>query len=171
LPDTGAAGKSTKGLLQFKTLQKQFPGLTIDAETAGQHKVHYGDGSEKRSHGAVTVNLPFGSVDFAVMPTNTPFLSCLANMDRLGVYFNNFENILVHNGKNYPVIRKWGHSWLLLGDQEPAIAHNHLTEGELRQLHRKFGHPAAKKLHDILSRAGYNNVKKSIIAKITKFCH
>jgi hypothetical protein len=132
LPDTGAAGKSIGGLLQFKALQKQFPGLTIDAETAGQHKVHFGDGPEKRFHGAVTVNLPFGPVDFAIMPTNTPFLLCLADMNRLSVYFNNLENMLVYNGKNYPVVRKWGHSWLLLGDQEPAIAHNHLIKGELR---------------------------------------
>jgi hypothetical protein len=132
LPDTGAAGKFIGELLQFKALQKQFSGLTIDAETAGQHKVHFGNGLEKRFYGAVTVNLPFGPVDFAVIPINTFFLLCLADMDRLGVYLNNLENMLVHNGKNYPVVRKWGHLWLLLGDQEPAIAHSYLTEGELR---------------------------------------
>jgi hypothetical protein len=171
LPDTGAAGKFIKGLLQFKALQKQFPELTINAETAGQHKIYFGDGPEKRSHGAITVNLPFGPVNFAIMPTNTFFLLCLADMNRLNVYLNNLENMLVHNGKNYPVVRKWGYSWLLLDDQEPAIAHSHLTEDELRQLYRKFEHPAAKRLHNILLRAGYNDVKKSIVAKITKFCH
>jgi hypothetical protein len=79
--------------------------------------------------------------------------------------------MLMQNGKIYFVIRKWGYLWLFLENHKPAIACSHLTEGELRQLHRRFGHSAADRLHKILSRTGYNNVKKFIITKINKYCH
>ena len=48
---------------------------------------------------------------------------------------------------------------------------HHLTETELRQLHRRFGHPAADRLHKILTRAGYNDINSTIIERLTKFCH
>ncbi len=79
------------------------------------------------------------------MPTNTPFLLCLADMDKYGIYLNNVENVLVYKGKTYPVIRRWGHLWLLLDSLETAI--HYLTETELRQLHRRFRHPAADRLY------------------------
>jgi hypothetical protein len=147
MPDTGAAGTSTAGELQVKALQRKLPYVTINTATAGNHKVRFGNGPEKSSLGTASVQTPFGTIDFAFMPANTPFLLCLADMNRHNVYYNNVDNMLVQNGKNYPVIRKWGHPWLFLEDHEPAIACSHLTEGELRQLHRRFGHPAADRLH------------------------
>jgi hypothetical protein len=171
MPDTGAAGVSTAGEPQVKALQKRFPKVTLNTTTAGQQTVRFGDGPEKFSLGTFNVDTPFGVVDFVVMPTNTPFLFCLADMDRHGVYFNNIHNVLVHNGKDCPVIRKWGHPWLLLEDLESTVAHCHLTEGELRQLHRRFGHPAADRLHRVLSRAGYDDIDESILVKTNKYCH
>jgi hypothetical protein len=117
------------------------------------------------------VQTPFGTIDFAIMPANTSFLLYLANINRHNVYYNNVDNMLVQNGKIYPVIRKWGHLWLFLKDHKPAVACSHLTEDELRQLHRRFGHSAADRLHKILSRAGYNDIKESVITKINKYCH
>ncbi|KAL0943513.1 uncharacterized protein CTRU02_201405 [Colletotrichum truncatum] len=38
---------------------------------------------------------PFRSVKFYVIKTNTPFLICLGNIDRLKVYFNNVTNTLI----------------------------------------------------------------------------
>jgi hypothetical protein len=117
------------------------------------------------------VQTPFGTIDFAIMPANTPFLLYLANMNRHNVYYNKVDNMLMQNGKIYPVIRKWGHLWLFLEDYKPAVACSHLTEGKLRQLHRRFGYSAADRLHKILSRAGYNDVKESVITKINKYYH
>jgi hypothetical protein len=58
-----------------------------------------------------------------------------------------------------------------LENQKPIIACSHLTEGELRQLHHRFGYSAADRLHKVLSRTSYNDVKKSVITKINKYCH
>jgi hypothetical protein len=119
----------------------------------------------------VAVETSFGTIRFAVMPINTPVLLCLANMDRCGVYFNNINNILVHNGKKHPIVRKWGHSWFLLDDAEITAVHCHFTETKLRQLYRRFGHPAAERLCRVLARAGYKNINESVMAKIGKYCH
>jgi hypothetical protein len=132
MPDTDAAGVSTAGEPQVKALQKRFPKVTVDTSTAGQHKISFGNNPEILSLGIIDVETPFGNVYFAVMPINTPFLFCLTDMNRYGVYLNNIDKVLVYNGKEHPIVHKWGHSWLLLNDCEAAIAYCHLTEGELR---------------------------------------
>ncbi|KAF1357346.1 hypothetical protein EJ07DRAFT_128601, partial [Lizonia empirigonia] len=170
MPDTGAAGVSTAGRTQVAALQRKQPEVKIDESTAGRHRIRFGDNPECASLGDVTVATPFGPIKFAVMPTNTPFLLCLADMDHHGIYLNNIDNVLVHEGKEYPVIRKWGHPWLLLGDSQETAAY-HLTEAELTQLHRRFGHPAAARLHRILSEAGHEDIPKITIENINKFCH
>ena len=91
-------------------------------------------------------------------------------MDRLGVKLDNLEKLLIQGDKRIPVIRKWGHPWLLLNLPERSIAWSHLTETELRQLHRRFGHPSVHKLLRILQRAGYE-VEIKMIDHLTKFCH
>jgi hypothetical protein len=117
----------------------------------------------------VKVKTPLGVILFAVMLTNTPFLLCLADMDCHGIYLNNVDNVLVHKSKEYSIVRKWGHPWLLLDNQE-TVTH-YLTKTELAQLHQRFGHPAAGRLYKVLARAGYNNVDAVTIEKINKFYH
>ena len=92
-------------------------------------------------------------------------------MNKHNVYFNNVQNVLVHDSDEYPIVRKWGHPWFLIDEPERSIAWCHLTETELRQLHRRFGHPAAERLYRLLDRAGYEDVNKAVITKLTKFCH
>jgi hypothetical protein len=126
------------------------------------------------SKGDVTVTTPFGDIKFAVMPTNTPFLMCLADMDKHGVYLNNISNVLVHNTKSgtseFPVVRRWGHPWLLIGqDSNQEVAAYNLTETELTQLHRRFGHPAAAWLHKLLCEAGHDDIPKTTIDEINCF--
>jgi hypothetical protein len=105
MPDTGAAGISIVGEPQVRILQLKFPGVTMDSFTA-DHKVKFGDNPESTFLGTVAVETFFRTIPFAVMPINTPFLLCLANMNRCGVYFNNINNILVHNGKKHSIVRK-----------------------------------------------------------------
>lgn len=169
MPDTGAAGVSTAGTTQVKALQLIQPSAVINHATAGRCRIRFGDNPECISVGDVNVTTPFGTITFAVMPTNTPFLLCLNDMDNLGIFFNNVDNVLVQDGKAFPVIRKWGHPWLLLDKQETVV--HHLTEVELRQLHRRFGHPAAHRLHKVLEKAGHDDVDRSIIDRINKYCH
>lgn len=169
MPDTGAAGISTAGETQVKALQRLMPSIYIDKTKAGSHRIRFGDSPECVSLGDVKVSTPVGEIDFAVMPTNTPFLLCLADMDRHRIYLNNVDNVLVHQGKEYPIVRKWGHPWLLLDEEQTAV--HYLTETELRQLHRRFGHPAADRLYKLLEKTEHEDVNKDILKRIEKYCH
>src|SRR5579862_9447689 len=171
MPDTGAAGVSTAGEKQYKALQKKDPTVQLDTTTARRHKIRFGDNPDVESLGTIGVNTPFGIIQFEVVPANMPFLFCLNDMDKHNVYFNNVRDELVHGSDEYPVIRKWGHPWFLINEPERSVAWCHLTETELRQLHRRFGHPAAERLYRLLARAGHEDVDKAIITKLTKFCH
>jgi hypothetical protein len=59
---------------------------------------------------------------------------------------------------------------MLLDSREQTLAWCHMTEPELRQLHRRFRHPSIARFATVLERAGqefdYETVKR-----LTKFCH
>ncbi|KAF1980381.1 hypothetical protein BU23DRAFT_576349 [Bimuria novae-zelandiae CBS 107.79] len=84
LPDTGAANVSTVD-----------PTVTIDTSTAGKTSIKFGKGSVTVSIGTAQIPTEIGKIDFEVLDAPTPFLLCLADMDRLKVYFNNTTDKLV----------------------------------------------------------------------------
>ncbi|KAI3539313.1 hypothetical protein CSPX01_08976, partial [Colletotrichum filicis] len=43
----------------------------------------------------IIINILFNNITFYVLLINTPFLYYLRNIDKLGVYFNNINNLLV----------------------------------------------------------------------------
>jgi hypothetical protein len=153
-----------------RALQLKFPGITMDSSTAG-HKMKFGDNSESIFLKTVAVETSFGTIRFAVMLINTPFLLCLANMNCCDIYFNNINKTLVHNGKKHSIVRKWEHSWFLLGDAEIIAIYCYFIETELQQLHRRFGYPAAERFCRVFARAGYENVNEFVITKIGKYCY
>ena len=85
MPDTGAAGVSTTGQLQFHALQKIDPRIQLDTSTAGVHSIVFGKGSVEKSKGTIQVGTPIRVIAFHVMGTTTPFLLCLDDIDQLGV--------------------------------------------------------------------------------------
>jgi hypothetical protein len=89
-------------------------------------------------------------------------------MDRLNVTFDNITNVLYQGSKRLPVLRKWGHPWLLL-DTSQSIAF-HLSEVELRQFHKRFGHPSTRRLIDLFNQTE-EEFDPAIIKRITEFCH
>ncbi|KAI6245385.1 hypothetical protein HI914_06590 [Erysiphe necator] len=144
MPDSGAAGVSFAGEPQFLALQKIFPSIELDTSRAGKCNIRYGI-SNATSIGTVKVPTPLGSITFHVVPTNTPFLLCIQDMNKMGVKLDNLRNIL-------------------------SIAWCHLTEPQLRQLHRRFGYPSAQRLHRVLERAVLE-VDVQLIKILTKYCH
>lgn len=169
MPDTGAAEVSTGGQLQFRALQREFPTVQLNKAAAGEAKIHFGPGNSVSSLGRATVPTPFGAVDFHILPQNTPFLLSLADMDRLGLIFNNLQNVMTQGSFSLPLTRKWGHAWLPVKN-EKIIANGFLTETELRRLHRRFGHPSVNRLHKVLTAAGHET-DREILAAITRICH
>src|SRR6266516_5383117 len=171
LPDTGAARMSTAGKDQYLALQREDPSVRLDTLAAGQASIKFGNGPDTASIGTVRVDTPIGTIIFHVLETPTPFLLCLADMDRLGVYFDNTKDELVgKNGKlTIPIVRKWGHPWFFLSKTEQQGTF--LTETELRRLHRRFGHPATERLYKLLKRAGEEDVDEATLRTIERFCH
>ncbi|KAI1003561.1 hypothetical protein K3495_g4649 [Podosphaera aphanis] len=107
------------------------------------------------------VPTPAGKIKFHIADAHTPFIFCLADMDRLNCYLDNSKNILVKRTikciKEIPVLRKWGHVWFILRKRENALLF--LTETELRRLHRRFGLPAANRLHKLPKNAAPRRFK------------
>ncbi|KAF1936271.1 hypothetical protein EJ02DRAFT_459660, partial [Clathrospora elynae] len=154
LPDTGAANVSTVGREQYLALTREDPTVTMDTSTAGKASIKFGNkGSITASIGTAQVPTEIGKIDFEVLDGPTPFLLCLADMDRLKVYFNNTTDELVQ------------------GDAHTPQATVFLTETELRRLHRRFGHPAVMQLIKLLKDASHSDVKEKTLEEITRFCH
>ncbi len=125
---------------------------------------------------SLTINISFGLVKFHVIKADTFFLLSLADMNRLKVYFNNVENLLIDKIKILSIIRRFDHDFLLWENFLHSYITQffefnlcYLTDVELRQLHRRFDHSSITKLHDLLERSDHE-VKKAVLKKLTKFC-
>jgi hypothetical protein len=99
------------------------------------------------------VETPIGQVEFHIMHAKTLFLLSLADMDKLGVYFNNLTNSLVTSTRSVLVVRRFGHSFLLWDTSLQSLIIESfncnpcfLTKVELQRLHRRFGHLSVGKL-------------------------
>ncbi|CCU76925.1 integrase and RNaseH domain-containing protein [Blumeria hordei DH14] len=141
MPDSDVAGVSTVGASQCATLQRLNPLVQVDTSIAGKHRIRFGKGE-----------------------------ALSQDMHRMRVKLDNLENVLIQGEKVVPIIRKFVHPWMLLNHPEQSIAWSHLTEVELRQLHRRFGHPSSWQLFRLLQRAG-NDVELAAIEMLTKYCH
>ncbi|KAM4056786.1 DUF1421 multi-domain protein [Hirsutella rhossiliensis] len=134
------------------------PSVALDSSTSGQASIKFGNGDTINSLAQLPKNT-LGRITFHVLQTPTPFLLCLADMDRLGIYFNNITDTInctnhcTNRPTSIPVVRKWGHPWFFLTKDEESISF--LTETEIRTLHRRFGHPAVPRLHHLLKQAGH----------------
>jgi hypothetical protein len=173
--DTGASRKSTAGYGQYLAYKKVHD-TAINTMTAGAINVQFGIGSTP-SIGSIIVNTPVGQAEFHIVKADTPFLLCLKDMDTLGVYYNNLKDLLVAPSRTIPVVRRFGHPFMLW-DQAlytyicESFEHNpcYLTTTELRQLHRRFGHPSADRLYKVLEHSGHDNIDKKALHQLNKFC-
>jgi hypothetical protein len=116
--DTGATTKSTAGYSQFQALKQSNPDieLELDISTKGHVTVQFGVGpgvGSASSVGTINVHTPIGEVQFHVINVNTPFILCLADMDKLQVYYDNVRDVLVTQTSEVPVVRRFGHAFLL----------------------------------------------------------
>lgn len=174
--DTGASTKSTAGYGQFQALQSVDSSVTLDTPTKGQVHVQFGIGAAS-SIGTTDITSPIGTVRFHIIQADTPFLLCLADLDRLQVYFNNLANVIITPKGEVPVVRRYGHPFLMWNaclrvylcdsfTSNPCF----LTDVELRRLHRRFGHPSVERLYKLLYNAGHE-VERETLNQLAKFCH
>ena len=179
LIDSGASTRSTGGIGQLKALQQLDTSVQLDKNTAGSANFTFGIGSAA-SIGSVDLDTPLGHITFHIVPVNTPFLLCLADMDKYGAFFNNITNQVIQSqtqpARHHPVIRRYGHAFLLWYTSAYILATEslvqnpcYLTDTELRRLHRRFGHPSVHRLHQLLERSGHN-VELQALQYLTKYC-
>ena len=185
--DTGASIGSTAGMGQYLAYQKVDTTAKLDETTAGQMAVQFGIGSAP-SIGSISVKTPFGPVLFHVIEADTPFLLSLHDMDKLGIRYDNLADEIVRpsDNKRLPIFRSFGHPFMVWNLPFSTLSasflsalppmESFLTELELRRLHRRFGHPANRRLLDLMDRAGQHThpqmkrQHEDLLAKIAKFC-
>lgn len=105
-------------------------------------------------------------------------------MDNIKVNYDNLLDLSIQYSitgeeNTFSVVRKQGHPFFLLGSPEENLVHSfeklngiiecHLTDTELRRLHRRFGHFFADRLAKILRRSGHD-YNRQAIKHPTKFC-
>ena len=95
--DTGAASFSTTGQGQAQAYIRDFGAEMIPIDEASGVTAKFGLGTT-HSIGQLTVRTPFGEALFHVMDEDLPFLLCIQDMDRLGVYLNNITDQAVQSG-------------------------------------------------------------------------
>jgi hypothetical protein len=111
LIDTGAALNSTAGYDQYLAYNDKITYITLDTSKDGAIRARFGIGSTT-SIGSITTDSPIGTIEFHIVHTGTPFLLCLQDMDKLGVYVDNLRNVIVGKSTEIPVTRHSGHIWL-----------------------------------------------------------
>lgn len=81
------------------------------------------------------------------------------------------ENKLIQGKSEYPIVRTFGHPFMILPNI--TLANTFLSDTELRQLHRRFGHPSVNRLIRVLERSGHDDSQhhRIVLEKINKFCH
>ncbi|POS84537.1 hypothetical protein EPUL_004867 [Erysiphe pulchra] len=176
--DTGAASNSTAGYKQYLAYKRINANIDthINTSKGKSTNIKFGIGITTPI-GTLGIYTAFGYIEFFVVKADTPFLFSLQDMDRLGVYYNNVENVLIQGTRVFLVIRRWDHPFLLekglnANDLSSSAFFNFdcfFTSQEIRQLHRRFGHPSAKRLIKVLEKSGYN-VSLNLVEKLTKFC-
>ncbi|POS82415.1 hypothetical protein EPUL_006188 [Erysiphe pulchra] len=164
LIDTGALLRSTTGYgqyLAYKQLHStNSDKIKLDRSKIGMVNVQLGIGSTS-SLGSITIDTPLGMIEFHVVNDEIPFLLCLYDMDRLQVKLDNLNNVLLQGDKSFPVIRRFGHIFL----PNKVIFKSSdffLSTIELRRLHRRFCHPSADRLCNLLKNSKHEVYRNSV---------
>ncbi|KAJ5900234.1 uncharacterized protein N7473_004304 [Penicillium subrubescens] len=106
IPDTGASSVSSASEPQFRALYKLDPRVRLDTSRAREHRIKFRVGDPKVSLGTADVDTPIRSITFHILPTNTPFLFYLKDIDTIGVELRNKKNVLERGNKRVPIVRK-----------------------------------------------------------------
>jgi len=118
--DIGASKKSTIGYRQYLAYKTTVNNNTdINTIQAGAVNVQFGISSTALIK-LVAVKTLIGLVNFHIVKADTPFLLCLADMDRLQVYYNNIIDTLTSpattpGSKHITLLitRRFGHPFLI----------------------------------------------------------
>lgn len=158
--DTCCAYGSTGGIAQFKAYCNH-TGCSSELAPSKSGNVAFGMG-ETKPLGVGTIRFPVNGLTLSfkiqVVQSDIPILLGLPDMDRLKVSYDNQNDVLLHHttGATAPVVREFGHPFI----RWDGFMQCFYTENELQRLHRRFGHPSADKLSNLLKRADPEKFKR-----------
>ena len=106
--DTGASKYSTVSYGQYFAYKAIYD-VNIDSFKTKIIYVQFDIGFTS-SIKSINIATSIDQTEFHIVKTDTSFLLCLIDLDRLKIYFNNGENILVNkkNNKIFSMIRRFG---------------------------------------------------------------
>lgn len=110
--NTIASKQLTAGYEQYLADKKNVISIQVNKEKSGAVNVQFDIGPTSFI-GSLLLDIPIRIIEFHVVEADTPFLLCLEDMNKLNVYFNNLENILITSTKSVPIVYCFGHPFLL----------------------------------------------------------
>ena len=96
---------------QLKVLQKLDSTIKFDISIAGSANFIF-DMNSMGSIESINLNTSIELIIFHIVQINT-FFFCLADLDRVNAYFNNVNNRIIQMNRSYPVVRRYGHVFLM----------------------------------------------------------
>ena len=111
LIDSDAVVRSTNEIDQFKTFQGIDNSMHLDVSIAESISFIFGIDNTV-SLKSVNLITSLRSIIFHIVSINISFLLCLADMDRLKMFFNNVINQLIQSNQTHSVICKYDHAFL-----------------------------------------------------------
>ncbi len=153
LIDTGASRSSVMSVEQYASYCREHL-VSVQIDTSDQKTLH-GVGPTTTTLGGATIVLPMPSLRiqtptiFHIVEAPLPSVLCLRDLQNMGVELSIQKECLLLHGKRHPLTPvncllyyRW--------DPQDVVLY---TEGELRKLHRTFGHPSVTALSNLLRRA------------------
>lgn len=157
----------------FYAYYKEMRQKSVLNDTRAAH-CHFGIGTTISS-GVGNIVSPVGklwmSFDLNVANADTPILLSIDDMDRLGIYLLNLDNVLVHrnSGETTKITRVNGHPYL----QRNTEITSYFTFPEIKRIHRRFGHSHVDKPINGLKRLEISTIKtetRKMLDKIERSC-
>ena len=110
--DTSASSHFTTKYDQYLTYEKNYDNTLIDIQKADVVQVQF-DIDATSFMRSIKINTLVKTVEFHVVKTNIFFLLCLTNINRLNIYYNNIQNVLIIENKIIPIICRFDHLFML----------------------------------------------------------
>ena len=110
--DTKALKRSITRYGPYLAYKKQITHVQVNKTKAGAVNVQFAIGFTSFIR-SLLLDTSIGIIKFLIVEADTPFLLCFKNMDKLNVYFNKLENVLIRSTKSLPVVCRFGQLFLL----------------------------------------------------------
>ena len=112
LIDSKTTSRFTKNMKQLQTLQHLNSFIKFDPSTIESANFIF-EMNSTASIESVNLKIPIEPIIFHIIEINIFFLLNLTDLDKANAYFNNVINRLVQRNQSHPIVRRYGHVFLM----------------------------------------------------------